>query len=112
MRFKVTRRDRLDRIFPKPQVVGSIPTGGAKKDQVDGHLMVVCFGVDQRRPISRPTWPIPLRSDLALLGCADDDVGLVARLTECAAPFANDALARGNYGCTPVETRPLANLPR
>ena len=22
--------------------------------------MVVCFGVDQRRPISRPTWPIVL----------------------------------------------------
>ena len=28
MRFKVTRRDPLDRI-PKPQVVGSIPIGGA-----------------------------------------------------------------------------------
>ncbi len=30
----------IEQRFPKPQVVGSIPTGGAKKDQVDGHLMV------------------------------------------------------------------------
>jgi hypothetical protein len=30
MRLKVTRGDQLDRI-PKPQVVGSIPTGGAAR---------------------------------------------------------------------------------
>ena len=101
--------------------------------------MVVCFGVDQRRPISRPTWPIPLRSDLALLGCADDDVGLVLALGGLALD-GWPALRRGVAGRAvlvpghpekgtltarirgrakpvmptdgkPLETRPLANLP-